>query len=274
MPYEPATVRDVAFGIYQTNVIFIMGLIGGPLVIWFLIQALRGGGRKAERWFWIWLIGFSVIVGIAASGERDLFGVGHLTLISMEVLGLTLLSAQVQKRRWIAFAVIAGCAIDFGLGVFLHARVEHLENTQAHTYYTGLGVKAGQFQVGMFGPDSVGHISWRNWFNKRQPILGREWLAAAEQYHPGDPRLEASRTALHSAMAEKLTEDDRFWYGWFARHGGEVVYLGDWFGDTDVTSVLLALAAAGLLWMMARPAPARVVVETGKAKPGPSKRKR
>ncbi len=175
----------------------------------------------------------------------------------------------------IAFAVLAGCAIDFGLGVFLHARVEHLENTQAHTYYTGLGVKAGQFQVGMFGPDSVGHISWRNWFNILQPILGREWLAAAEQYHPGDPRLEESRAALHSAMAEKLTEDDRFWYGWFARHGGEVVYLGDWFGDTDVTSVLLALAAAGLLWRMANSCRRIcVVVETGKAKPGPSKRKR
>ena len=41
--------RDAAFGIYQTNVIFIMGLIGGPLVIWFLIQAFRGGRWRAAE---------------------------------------------------------------------------------------------------------------------------------------------------------------------------------------------------------------------------------
>jgi hypothetical protein len=215
-------------------------------------------------------------VGIASSGERDLFGVGHLTLISMEVLGLTLLSAQFYKNRLIGFAILAGCAIDFGLGVYLHARVEHLDNTEAHTYYTGLGIKNGQFQVGMFGPDSVGQISWRNWLNKRQPILGNEWLKAAAQYHPGDARLEASRAAFRTAMTEKLGEDEKYWYGWFARHGGETVYLGDWLGDSDVPSALLVIAAAGLLWMLAKPEPVRAAntVSAVKAKAAPARRKR
>jgi hypothetical protein len=274
VPYSPATVRDVAFGIYQTNVIFIMGLIGGPLAIWFVIQSFRGGRRRsAERPFWLWLIGFSVVVGIAVSGERDLFGVGHLTLISMEVLGLTLLSAQFRKSRAMAFAIIAGCAIDFTLGVFLHERVQHLDNTQAHTYYTGLGLKAGQFQTGLFGPDSVGHISWRNWFNKRQPLLAREWLIAAEQYHPGDPRLEASRAVFRNAMGEKLAEDQKYWHGWFGNHGGEVVYLGDWFGDSDVPSVLLAMVALGLLWKLAMP-PQAAGARFAATRPAPSRRKK
>ncbi len=272
-PYRPAILRDAAFGLYQTNVILIMGLVGGPLVVWFLIQAFRRGRRGGERSFWLWLIGFSVIVGIASTGERDTYGVGHLTLIPMEMLGLTLLSTQFYKHRLIGFAILAGCMIDFGLGVYLHARVQHLDNTEAHTYYTGLGIKNGQFQAGMFGPDSVGHIAWRNWFNKRQPLLAREWLTAAEQYHQGDPRLYAPRATFRAAMTEKLAEDEKFWHGWFARHGGEVVYLGDWFGDSDVPSALLLMAAAGLIWILAKPEPVRAV-NVVKAKAAPARRKR
>ena len=275
-PYRPAVLRDATFGIYQTNVILMMGLVGGPLVVWFLIQAFRSGKRGGERSFWLWLIGFSVIVGIATTGERDEFGVGHLTLVPMEMLGLTLLSSQFYKKRAIAFAILTGCAVDFGLGVFLHARVQHLDNTEAHTYYTGLGIRSGQFRAGMFGPDSVGHTAWRNWFNKRQSLLAREWLMASERYHPGDPTLAATRAAFRSAMTGGLAEDEMFWHGWFARHGGEMVYLGDWLGDSDVPSALLLLTAAGLLVMLARPEPVRAVsaVSAVKAKAAPSRRKR
>lgn len=275
VPYTPATVRDWAFLIYQTNVIFIMGLVGGPLVVWFLIKAFRGKQRRnAERAFWLWLIVFSVIVGIASSGERVLFGVGHLTLLSLEMLGLTLLAARFHKHRAITYAVVAGCAIDFGLGVFLQARVQHLDNTVAHTYYTGLGVLNGQFQVGMIGPDSIGRITWRNWYNKRQSLLSSEWLRAAEQYHPEDSSMEPSRTAIRKLMIEKLAEDDKYWHGWFARHSGEIVYLGDWMGDSDVPSALLVITAAGLLWMLAKPEPVRVQANAVKAKAAPVRRKR
>ena len=254
--YRPAMVRDVAFGIYQANVIFIMGLTGGPLAIWFLIEEFRGGRlRGAERWFWLWLIGFSLISGIAVSGERDVFGVGHLTLIPMEALGLTLLSTQFFRRRPIAFAILAGCAFDFGLGVFFHARIQHLENTPAHQYHTGLGVKGGQFLAGVAGADLIGGSAWRNWFAKRQFNLCREWLQAEEQFRPGDPTLEVGRAGFRKAMREKLNEDERYWRGWYRVHGGEIVFLGDWFGGSDVPAVLLALAAVGVLWKLAKLAP-------------------
>jgi hypothetical protein len=256
-PYTPAMVRDHAFSIYQANVIFSMGLIGGPLVVWFLIQAFRNGRlRGAERSFWLWLIAFSVIVGIAVVGERDLFGVGHLTLIPMEVLGLTFLSTQFFKRRLIALAIIAGCAFDFALGVFFHVRIQHLENTAAHRYYSGLSTNGGLFQIGMAGPDSMGGGSWRNWFTKRQPLLCTEWLEAEERYRPGDPQFEAGRIEFRAAMREKLDEDDKYWRGWYRRHGGQIGFIGDWFDDSIVPSVLLAMAALGVLWRLARLAPA------------------
>jgi hypothetical protein len=278
-PFTPGLVRDHAFTIYQANVIFSMGLIGGPLVIWFLIQAFRNGRlRGAERSFWLWLIGFTVLVGIAVVGERDVFGVGHLTLIPMEVLGLTLLSAQFLRRRTIALAIIAGCALDFGLGVFFHARIQHLENTAAHRYYAGLSVSDGHFLIGMAGPDSMGGGSWRNWFGKRQSLLCLEWLQAEEQYRPGDPTLEAGRADLRQAMREKLDDDQKYFHGWYREHGGQIGFLGDLAGDSDVPSVLLALAAVGLLWKLRQAAMTVPVVSAsraeGKPKSSQSRRKR
>jgi hypothetical protein len=277
-PYAPGMIRDHAFTIYQANVIFSMGLIGGPLVVWFLIQAFRRRPHTAEYSFWLCLIGFSVIVGIAVVGERDVFGVGHLTLIPMEALGLTLLSAKFLLRRNIALAIVAGCALDFGLGVFFHARIQHLENTVAHRYYAGLSVADGRFLIGMAGPDSLGGGSWRNWFDKRQSLLCLEWLQAEEQYRPGDPALEAGRVDFRQAMREKLEDDQKYFHGWYREHGGQIGFLGDLAGDNDVPSLLLALAAAGLLWKLAQAAMTAPAVSAAPAAAKPrssqSRRKR
>lgn len=48
-------IRDNAFLVYQTSLIFTMGSLGGPLVIWFLIRALRRN-RGPVLSFWLALI--------------------------------------------------------------------------------------------------------------------------------------------------------------------------------------------------------------------------
>ena len=45
------------------------------------------------------LIGFSLLIGLAVVGERDYFGVAHLTLVPLELLGLTLLAARFFSQR-------------------------------------------------------------------------------------------------------------------------------------------------------------------------------
>jgi hypothetical protein len=45
------------------------------------------------------LIGFSLVIGFAVVGERDSFGVAHLALVPMELLGITLLAARFSSRR-------------------------------------------------------------------------------------------------------------------------------------------------------------------------------
>ena len=181
-PYAPAVVRDNVFLLYQTNLILSMGLVGGPLVVWFVIAAFRSGkGLGGERNFWLMLIGFSLLIGLAVVGERDYFGVAHLTLVPLELLGITLLAARFFSRRLIALLIVAGCAIDFSMGVFFHARVQHLDNTAEHTYFTGLSYGNGQFVIGAAGPDSLNMAAWRNWLGKHHVALCEKWLARARR---------------------------------------------------------------------------------------------
>ena len=182
-PYAPAVVRDNVFLLYNTNLILSMGVIGGPLVVCFLIAAFRSGkGIGPERNFWLMLIGFSLVIGLAVVGERDYFGSAHLTLLPLELLGLTFLATRFFSRRWIAYLIVAGCAIDFSMGIFLHARVQHLDNTAEHTYFTGLSIGNGQFLVGAPGPDSLNMAAWRNWLAKHQMAVCRNWLALGQEF--------------------------------------------------------------------------------------------
>jgi hypothetical protein len=274
-PYTPAMVRDNVFLLYQTNLILSMGLIGGPLVVWFAIAALRSGrGLGGERNFWLMLIGFSLVIGLAVVGERDTFGVAHLTLVPLELLGITLLAARFFTRRWIVLLIVAGCAIDFSLGIFFHARVQHLDNTAGHTYFTGLSYGDGRFVIGAPGPDSLNVSAWRNWMGKHQVVLCEKFLAMGEAYRRGDPEVEPAKLELRAATAEQLKKDDTFWHGWYRRHGGEFELIGDHFGGGDATSVLLALAALGLLWKMAQQAPTLTAAAATKPKSSRSRHKR
>jgi hypothetical protein len=278
-PYAPAVVRDNVFLLYQTNLILSMGLVGGPLVVWFAIAAFRSGkGLGGERNFWLMLIGFSLLVGLAVVGERDYFGSAHLTLVPLELLGITLLAARFCSGRRIALLIVAGCAIDFSLGVFFHARVQHLDNTAEHTYFTGLSYGNGQFFIGAAGPDSLTMAAWRNWLGKHHVALNEKWLGLGEAYHRGDPALEPAKVDLRAAIAERLKEDEVNWHGWYRRNGGEFELIGDHFGGGDATSVLLALAALGLLWKMAQRtdqgAPRLTVADAGKPKSSRPRHKR
>ena len=150
-PSRAGFVRDVAFLSYQVSLIPAMGLVGGPLAIWLLYRAFRRRDRsRASPWrarqrsFWLWFVLCIVPLGIAVVGERDSFGVAHLTLIPMEALGITLLAAAFPWRRSMAIALLAGCAIDFGLGVYLHARIESLENAPGRTRFALVFDKDGR----------------------------------------------------------------------------------------------------------------------------------
>lgn len=251
-PNEIATLRDNIFIIYQVQLIFTMGLIGGPLVVWLLVRGIRRRDTPpAMRQFWLWLIGTTVVIGLAVVGERDLYGSAHLTILPMEALGLTLLASRFRTNRVLAVLLIAGCAIDFSLGVFLHLRVQHLENTADRTYFNGPSVVNGQLAL-VPPPDGLNDYARENWFRKHQQVNVVQWrktLSSADVL--GKPQA--------MAMLDDMESDDRkLFHGWYGRHGGQVEYIGDHFGASDIPSGMLAILFAGLLWRMWREIPSGV----------------
>jgi hypothetical protein len=247
-------VRDNAFTVYQTNLIFPMGAIGGPLVVWLLIRAFRRRGGP-ERTFWLALIPFSIAACFALVGERDHFGVAHINLVAMLVLGLTFLAGNYTSRRLVSILVVAGCAVDFSLGVFLQARIEHLESTPDPAAFARIQVNGIRMDVAPAGPATLSRIAGANWFLKHQYALSERWLGGLAASHPDGRGLTPAQMSAGKGLEEIVSHDDAMFGGWYKRHGGEAVFLGDSFGDSDWTSGLLVIGAMGLLWKLARYAP-------------------
>ena len=252
-PSFAGKIRDNIFVFYQTNLIFSMGLIGGPLILVYLISrfldAITG---QRPCFFWLPMVVFCVLVGIASVGERDALGVAHLTLLPLEVLGLSLLAIMVSRRRALLILVVAGCLIDFSLGVFLQAHIESLENTRRQTIFTGLRLEGDQGDVGVGGdgPNSLSRAAWTNWFGKHQYALTREWLGQLDRYRPGDADFQKRSADLRTGLQERLQEDQEYWHGWYARNDGSIRFLGDdvagesgW-GTTLSACLLIALMLA------------------------------
>ena len=206
-------IRDNFFIFYESNVIFSMGLVGGPLVLWLLYRYWRGGGvRSVERRFWAALIPFCIVLGIAVVGEADRFGVAHATLLSLAVLGLTMLAGTFPLGKTVALVLLAGCAVDFSAGILLHARIE--------------GMESG---IATAGPESLSNFAQINWRQKHLFALSQEM-------------------DLRAAAAD----NDALWQGWYKRHGGSIMFLGDHLADlsfdgNDALPVLLFVLTGGLL---------------------------
>ncbi|HXA49180.1 MAG TPA: hypothetical protein VNV86_02685 [Candidatus Acidoferrum sp.] len=264
-PNALASLRDNIFLTYQVQLIFTMGLIGGPLVLWLLWRGFRRPRTPAAtRRFWVLMIGASVVIGLSVVGERDYYGTAHLTLLPLELLGLTLLASRFRQGRILAMLLIAGCVIDFSLGVFLHLRVQHLENTAEHTYFSGPSVINGQVVVAP-SPEGLSGYASDNWLRKHQ-------LANAQRWRGELLNVQAEGKPQVMAMLDQLTTDDpRLFKGWYARHGGEVEYLGDHFGTSDIPSIVLGIVFAGLMWKLWTNLPA---VRKQAVAPAPVKRKK
>ena len=130
--------RDYTFLIYQVNIVFAMGSIGGLAVLYLLYLAFvrrkfspittkpphrHNLVRKtpSERLFWMIFIPFTYILGIGIVSELDSFGFAHLCLATSVLLGVIFLAASFsllpKALRWL---IATGCVVDFAIGIFLH----------------------------------------------------------------------------------------------------------------------------------------------------------
>ncbi len=249
-PNEMANVRDDAFIVYQANMIFGMGLIGGPFVLWLLYRALRRPDASPERGFWLVLIPLAIILGIAVVGERDPMGSAHLTLLPLEALGITLIAASFPWSRVAATLLLAGCVVDFSFGIFLHVRIENLDNPPATTVFQGLTVASDGIHIGETGPNSLNRAAWSNWLRKHLEKNVNGWIAALAAMPP-TPAVQG----MAGQMRSELAENSRNFGGWYSRHGGETRMIGDAFsrlslGFLDAPSILFLILFGCLLFRL------------------------
>jgi hypothetical protein len=268
-PNPAGVLRDNAFGFFQVNLIFSMGLAGGPFVVWLLWGFVRRRSAGAREWqFWRVLIPICVIVGLCVVGARLPFGSAHLTLIPLEILGLSLIAAAFPWRRVAALAIVAGCIVDFSLGVFLQARVEALENTPQRTVFTaGVNPAYGGIQMGSPTRDGLSETAWENWFFKHRFALCRRFLGMLSGYQPPDAAAREVASRAQAQLRQHLNEDAVYWRGWWERHDYTLEFLGDdvagpsgeGAGVPQAVLVVLFLALMGTLVREMRPKPPRRV---------------
>jgi len=253
-------------------------VVGGPLVLWLVYCALRRkrqppapqhtarrkrppgkvgkagkapestAGGPTERRFWLALIVGGVLLGIAVVGERDPLGVAHLTLLALQVLGLSMLAAVIPwRRRSLAILLLAGCAVDFSLGVLLQARVESLDNTAHSKVFPEMEFVGGEIRNTAPEAGTLTYSAWQNWYYKHRLALHMRWLGELQQRHGNDAAFRKILPNLTAQIASLQAEDATTWQGWFGRHGGELEFLGDRValrfgpGTAAATALLLAL---------------------------------
>jgi hypothetical protein len=258
--------RDVAFVWYQLNLVFAMGTLGGLAVLWLLYRRLVRGKPTPERVFWRWAVPFIVVVGIAVIGERDPGGQPHLTLIPVEVLGVALLAANFRRfPRMAAFLLIAACAVDFYLGVFLQARMESMENTPGHVVFPEPSYSGGHFSFAGAGPEALNANAWNAWLYKHRATMVPRLLTELPRGHEGDPMFAYGWSSVKPILDMLGTDDALNWNGWAKQHG-DFDFLGDSVAGPSGTGTeamtwvfaLLFLAGIGALarqvWAAAPPA--------------------
>jgi len=123
--------RDYFFLLYQVNLPLLFGSAGSVVLLWLLWRAGRltapAASKTTPRTFWWWFLACTIVLGTAANGGIDGWGVAHLCLLSLLGLGLAYLAAGIGDlpRGW-RIVLAAGVALDFALGVVLQFYLENL----------------------------------------------------------------------------------------------------------------------------------------------------
>lgn len=116
--------HDWFFQLYQLNLFLMFGSVGWLVLGRELRRSWAASGPRG-RWFWATFVVGVVLLGVAVHGARDTWGLGHICLQGLVVLGLAYLAAHwtALSRGW-RIVLIAGAVCDFFLGIALHFSVQ------------------------------------------------------------------------------------------------------------------------------------------------------
>lgn len=122
-PKGLAFLRDWCFSIYQTSFPAMLGIGGLTLIVWLLMKFCLHPSVDLSQHrfsFWFWFVVIVTFLSIAVHGEYDYFGVAHICLQPMVLLGLTLAAVGLPHvPRELRGAALVGLLIDATLGILL-----------------------------------------------------------------------------------------------------------------------------------------------------------
>jgi hypothetical protein len=132
-PLDPALItqsspwgywHDWFFQLYQLNLFFVFGSVAWLVLIRELVRGWSPAAPRS-RWFWAIFTGGVILLGVAVHGARDTWGLAHICLQAIVVLGLGYLATRwaALGRGW-RIVLLAGATVDFCLGIALHFAVQ------------------------------------------------------------------------------------------------------------------------------------------------------
>lgn len=126
---RPGFLRDYFFLLYQVNLPLMLGSMGAGLLGYFLWKRWRTKESLPNRpriGFWAWLVGCTLVLGVSAYGGIDQWGVAHLCLIGLVLLGLAFLAASMPTASLgLKVLLTFGMGVDSLLGIGLHFYLEN-----------------------------------------------------------------------------------------------------------------------------------------------------
>jgi hypothetical protein len=123
-------VRDVVFVALPNVPLVIVAIALATYALARICTNARAGGPSPspEQRFWRWFVFVVPLLAIAAQDRSSEFGVTHICLQPLTLLGVTLVAAALPELpRYIRALVAAGAAVDFLLGIFLHFSLQHAD---------------------------------------------------------------------------------------------------------------------------------------------------
>ncbi len=117
---------DWFFQCYQTNLPLACGSVAWIAIGRELVRAHHTAAKR-DRIFWGSFVVGVILLGVATHGARDTWGLAHVALQALVLLGVAFLAARWGElgRLW-RIALVMGAAVDLSCGIVLHGGVQSL----------------------------------------------------------------------------------------------------------------------------------------------------
>lgn len=126
LKFSLPALRDYSFMVYQSNLLLALGSGGWLIAILQMGMLVKSSADRTLLHFWAWFVPGAVLLGIGSVGERHQWGLAHLDLQPLILLGLIVIAAAPPTLSGpLRLLMYLGLGCDFTIGIALHLAYEH-----------------------------------------------------------------------------------------------------------------------------------------------------